>query len=109
MLTPGLVVLQDDPPIDAPTVSKGVVPPELKPVASDIVNKNCAVACIWSSIEKDPDPLLNAEVGIVIFCGVPKTYFCHEDNGGRWKKNVERIRESKAAEKAESLLFKKSL
>lgn len=74
MFTPGLVVLQDDPPIGAPTVSRGVVPPELKPVASDIVNKNCEVACIWSSIEKDPDPLLNADVGIEIFCGVPKTY-----------------------------------
>jgi hypothetical protein len=71
MLTPGLVVLQDDPPIDAPTVSRGVVPPELNLVASDIVNKNCEVACIWSSIEKDPDPLLNADVGIGIFCGVP--------------------------------------
>jgi hypothetical protein len=74
MFTPGLVVLQDDLPIDAPTVSTGVVPPELKPVASDIVNKNCEVACIRSSIEKDPDPLLNADVGIEIFCGVPKTY-----------------------------------
>jgi hypothetical protein len=74
MFTPGLVVLQDDPPIDVPTVSRGVVPPELKPVASDIVNKNWEVACIWSSIEKDPDPLLNADVGIEIFRGVPKTY-----------------------------------
>jgi hypothetical protein len=72
--SPGLVVLQGGPRIDAPTVSKGVVPPELKPVASDIVNKNCDVACIWSSIEKDPDPLLNADIGIGIFCGVPKTY-----------------------------------
>lgn len=74
MFTPGLVVLQDDPPLDAPTVSRGVVPPESKPVASDIVNKNCEAACIWSSIEKDPDPLLNAEIGIEKFCGVPKTY-----------------------------------
>jgi hypothetical protein len=74
MFTPGSVVLQGDPPIDAPTVSRGVVPPELKPVASDIVNKNCEVAGIWSSIEKDPDPLLNADIGNEIFCGVPKTY-----------------------------------
>ena len=74
MFTPGLVVLQDDPPLDAPTVSRGVVPPELKPVASDIVNKNCEVACIWSGVEKDPDPFLNADIGIGIFCGVPKTY-----------------------------------
>lgn len=71
MFAPGLVVLQDDLPIDAPTVSRGDVPPELKPVASDIVNKNCEVACIWSSIEKDPDRLLNADIGIWIFCGVP--------------------------------------
>ena len=103
--TPGPVVLHEEPPIDAPTVSTGVVPPELKPVASDIVNRNCAAACIWSTIEKDPDPLLNAEVGIVIFCGAPKTYFCHEDNGGRWN-FFKSIRESKAVEKVESLLLK---
>lgn len=67
------MVLQDDPPLDAPTVSTGVVPPELKPVASDIVNKSCADCGIWSGIENDPVPLLNAEVGIEIFWGVPKT------------------------------------
>ena len=99
------MVLQDDPPTDAPTVSRGVVPPELKPVASDIVNKNCEVACIWSSIEKDPDPLLNADVGIGKFCGVPKTYFVMKIMvvGG---KKIERVRGSKVAEKAVSLLLK---
>ena len=105
MFTPGLVVLQDDPPIDAPTVSRGVVPPELKPVASDIVNKNCEVACIWSSIEKDPAPLLNADVGIEILCGVPKTYSIMKIMAVGGKK-FERVRESKVAEKVESLLLK---
>lgn len=71
----GIVVLQDDPPTDVPTVSTGVVPPELKPVASDIVNMNCEVADICSCVEKDPTPLLNAVDGIEIFCGTEKTYY----------------------------------
>lgn len=72
---PGLVVLQDDEDssLDA-TVNRGVVPPELKPVASDIVNKNCVVAGSCSCIENNPAPLANADVGIEVFCGNPKTY-----------------------------------
>jgi hypothetical protein len=56
-----------DPPCDAPTVKIFVDPPELKPVASDIVKIICWPFGngIWTGNE--PLPSLKAEAGIDMF------------------------------------------
>ena len=49
--------------------------------------------------------MLNADIDIGIFCGVPKTY-CFMKIMVVGGKKFERVRGSKVAEKVESLLFK---
>ena len=53
-----------------PTVKTFVVPPELNPVASDIVSRNCSPFGYGScGIGYEPLPLLNADAGTDTFCG----------------------------------------
>ena len=62
-------MLQLTVPIDEPVVKTPEVPPEPKPVASDIVSKNCCPAASVSCVEKVPFPSLTskAESGIEMF------------------------------------------
>ena len=53
-----------------PTVKTAVVPPELNPVASDIVSRNCLPFGYGNcGIEYEPLPLLKADAGTDTFCG----------------------------------------
>jgi hypothetical protein len=63
-------------------VSSGDIPPVAKPVASDIVTKNCCSFASCSVVEYDPTPLLKADGGILKTCCVPRTGRISSRNGG---------------------------